>query len=993
MANGTLDGQLLGTSNKPPTTGAESGPSPATTSDDSLGLTPTTTTSSVGLLGTQIAVDWLNNLLFVLDKYRLLVIDFDGYNELVLIDDFNANNRPVDIKVDPVNDFLFWLQVGKFHNTIYKLDLSVLSVRSATERLIGNTLKLREITRSANGSRDGSPSFDASDLAALVSHHYAHPIITNLPRHARLFTIDHKHSRIYVPLGPATGNGPDSSKTNGDSNQRDEAEVFAASDELVTHLNSTEVLDLLSETTQNCTHNGADKHSSPNQILAYNLDGTDVGPLRTVDERSHISSLDDMQDLALDAKLGLLYWLTNGGRELFEEYWAGSSLHPAQHNLDGRSYLKLIHFNNDGHNQPTNHRPRFNLRKIIHTISASVAPNRWIRSGQIEEPPRSASSLNSRHQADDASRYSRSAPYIILGLTVLAVLTVYLIYTLIFQQMEGRADNDRSQCRGGGSIGEGSSVDGSHDDGPNGSAFINTSTISRWIAGPSAMAHSGDASTFQRDSHSGQVGAYDLESTNYDASNAVDEHYRDSIATDGQDGAYFASELTRLANLSHWPLNAHDMSNKLYVPVEVLQDEALSSIQRVGIDQLEIERRAPLGEGHFGTVLQGTIKCTPHERCNLLNRSQHMTACEEVAAMSPLAATSHSQHRSRGLISSTTSSGHGSSSSTSCEFATANSCTDNQATSSNSANNGDYLTPKSQCNSAMSDYTGDNLASIGADDSCGSYYNADLKHHHQQVAGSKVETIRLRVAIKRLKDNASSEEKRDFLQEAKLLANFDHPNIVQLIGICLDRGSTLIVMELMLGGDLHRYMQENYPKPNLNPDNLTYDDLLKICLDIVNACCYLEELDYIHRDLAARNCLVSSRKREERVVKLADFGLARDIYKDSYYKKLNDSAMPLKWMAPECLTEQKFTKKSDVWSFGVVMWEVMSYCKDKPYKQVEPFMMREHLASGARLSRPDNCDDLMYKLMNQCWLMRPEDRPTFIECRAILIEIRNGHRL
>lgn len=918
-------------------------------------------------LRTKIAVDWLNNLLFVLDKCRLLVMDFEGNNELVLIDDFTAANRPVEIKVDPVNDFLFWLQVGKFHNTIYKLDLGVLSMPSATQILVTNTLRLRQ----SLSAKENSSSFDANDLVPLVSHHYAHPIITNLPRNTKIFTIDHKHSRIYVPLVPASSSAGGSTEqavsdgsSIGTNSKRDDAEVFAATDN-VTHLNNTDLDPSVLDGEQNCSRSSPPASES-GQILAYNLDGTDVGPFRTVGELGHINNLDNMQDLALDSDNNLLYWLTNGGQFLLEEFKENSTIQPAQHFLDGKSYSKLIYFDSKGSNQPSSTRStRFNVRKIIHILSSSISSNRLVRSDGLKqlEDDNLAFSLKVRHVEAEPARYSRNAPFIILGVTCLIVVAVYLVYALIFQQSPSPAHENEAQCREGSISGGSSSIAESHVE-SNLNNLLGSNRISRWIGGPSVR--STDTSTLNRDVSSGGNGAYDIESTNYEASNAIDEHYRDSIANANQ---LFDLSPARLANLHQWPTNIHDVSNKLYVPAEVLQDDALASIRRVSIDQLEIEKTVPLGEGHFGTVLQGKIKCSLNERSYLLDRSQ-MNVTFNVP-MSPDSLAPPASTRNFGV--SSASSGHGSSSSTSCEFTTANSYTE-------PTNDDDYLTPRNQASSTSSDYCTELPHSSSQDDSCNEDASKDSK--------------KLMVAIKKLKDNASAEEKRDFLQEAKLLANFDHPNIVHLIGICLDRGSTLIVMELMLGGDLIRYMQENTPSCMNNfADNLTYDDLLKVCLDIVNGCCYLEDMDYIHRDLAARNCLVSSRKREDRVVKLADFGLARDIYKDSYYKKLNDSAMPLKWMAPECLIEQKFTKKSDVWSFGVVMWEVMSYCQEKPYVGVEPFFMKEHLASGARLRQPDSCDDSMYKLMNQCWQMRPEERPTFHECRAMLIEIRNQTRL
>jgi len=932
---------------------------------------------------TKIVVDWLSNLLFVLDKYRLFVVDFDGNNELVLIDDFDEITRPVDVKLDPVNSFLFWLQAGRFHNTIYKLDLNVLSMPSATQRLIGNTLKLRQSGPRLLDSTNSSYKKNGDDqetvlnnqlahdvnLVALVSRHYAHPIITNLPRQTKHFTVDHKNSRIYVPVvqtasqEKSTGTGVDG-KSNDEQLKQDDAEVFAQTDGAMTHLNNTEIEQILSS--DNCSSPTVQRVDARGQILAFNLDGTDVGALRVTGKDSHISSLEDIQDFTLDAKNGLLYWLTNGGQELFEEYKEGSTIHPAQHNLDGRNFLKLIHFDADGFNQPNSKAPRFNMRKIIQLLASSLSPNRWTRSDgydQYEDSVKASGlKFGQKFGLDaDSTRFSRNAPYIILGVTCLVVIAFFLIYNLIFHQISSsNVVSRRDDSLDSGSI-RGISADERDATLGGCDPFLSP----RWPQ-PGPSNRSVDTSTFNRapTSTDGHLGSYDLESSNYDTSNAIDEHYRDDTIHGNycDTTAYsFDPRSSKLADIRSWPTRTMDVFNKLYVPVELLRDETLSSIRRISLDQLEIERKAPLGEGHFGTVLQGKIRCHTEERsCRASGSQSHANRDQITRLMLPFASTSGS-------------SGHGSSSSTSGEFITANTGTDA---------NDDYLTPRNQLDTPENDYSIDSLSKIEEDKACVASDEAEAK---------EVKRSQIRVAIKRLKENASLDEKRDFLQEAKLLANFDHPNIVHLIGICLDRGSTLIVMEMMLGGDLIRYMQENTPKSAVgNPDELNYDDLLKICLDIVNGCCYLEELDYIHRDLAARNCLVSSRKREERVVKLADFGLARDIYKDSYYKKLNDSAMPLKWMAPECLIEQKFTKKSDVWSFGVVMWEVMNFCQQKPYNGVEPFFMKEHLASGARLARPLGCDDDLYKLMSQCWQFEPDRRPSFNECRAILIEIRNN---
>lgn len=905
-------------------------------------------------LSTKIAVDWLNNLLFVLDKYRLVVIDFDGNNELVLIDDFTVNNRPINIKLDPINDFLYWLQAGTYYNTIYKLDLNVLPLHRATEKILDS----------------GKLSSDMQvGTAALISHHYAHPIITKLPKQSKLFTIDHKHSKIYVPF--------ELSPSNPGRLDRDEAEIFTNDTSMVTHLNSTsdKIVDShdIADTTEIGNSTFSTELITSTQILAFNLDGTDQGPYRGLNENGYIATVAGIDDITIDTEEGLLYWLSDGGKYLNEEPKLETS--SSQHELDGKGYKKLIHFNLDA-NQPTDVKSRSNMRKLISILSPIIATNRSIRSGEqgLLEPNGLASTLSDRQRHDhDYYASGHDTSYLTLGIVCLVVLSIYLIYAFVFQHIERHSTHGNMSERNG-SI-TGSSINISQIDSNNQSnGFIASSTISRWIVGSSQPG----SSNFNPDLRgSNNRLESDIESVPYDTTNDVDKHYREDTYT--QEDSYIMNT-NQLANLSGWPTNLNDLSNKLYVPVEVLRDEALSSIHRISMDKLEIERRAALGEGHFGTVLQGTITCTSREKSVLFNKSQTLTSEHQTSAQWV------DVQQGKQTVISSVSSGHGSSS-TSSEFVSANSCIE--------PGNGEYLVPKSQCNSStMSDYLVENSAFARSDNSPNYNKNSiGLSSEDEQPNEDdefKTNTqIKLKVAIKKLKENASAEEKRDFLQEAKLLANFDHPNIVQLLGICLDRGATLIVMELMLGGDLIRYMQENTPKSNCF-DNLTEDDLLSICMDIVNGCCYLEELNYIHRDIAARNCLVSSRKKEERVVKLADFGLARDIYKDSYYKKLNDSAMPLKWMAPECLTEQKFTTMSDVWSFGVVMWEVMSFCQEKPYSNVEPFFMKDHLAGGYRLRKPEDCDDNIYRLMTECWQFEPRNRPTFQECRAILIEIKNG---
>ena len=142
------------------------------------------------------------------------------------------------------------------------------------------------------------------------------------------------------------------------------------------------------------------------------------------------------------------------------------------------------------------------------------------------------------------------------------------------------------------------------------------------------------------------------------------------------------------------------------------------------------------------------------------------------------------------------------------------------------------------------------------------------------------------------------------------MSEFKHPHILQLLGVCLNAEQPIIVMEFMEGGDLLNYLRKNRPSVS-GPSPLTMDDMLNICIDVAKGCEYLENVHFVHRDLAARNCLVSSLDRTKRVVKIADFGLTRGLYKQNYYRK-EGGLLPVRWMSPESLVDGVFTSQSDV---------------------------------------------------------------------------------
>ncbi|KFV43193.1 Proto-oncogene tyrosine-protein kinase ROS, partial [Gavia stellata] len=247
-----------------------------------------------------------------------------------------------------------------------------------------------------------------------------------------------------------------------------------------------------------------------------------------------------------------------------------------------------------------------------------------------------------------------------------------------------------------------------------------------------------------------------------------------------------------------------------------------------------------------------------------------------------------------------------------------------------------------------------------------------------------------KVAVKTLKKGATDHEKSEFLKEAYLMSIFDHPHILKLLGVCMLNEPQYLILELMEGGDLLSYLRGARKQKPQSP-LLTVTDLLDICLDICKGCVYLEKMRFIHRDLAARNCLVSEKEYDSftRVAKIGDFGLARDIYKNDYYRKRGEGLLPVRWMAPESLIDGVFTHRSDVWAFGVLVWETLTLGQ-QPYPGFSNTEVLQHVRSGGRLESPNNCPDDLCDLMTRCWAQEPHNRPTFSYIQDKLQEIRHS---
>ncbi|KAG9336261.1 hypothetical protein JZ751_002608, partial [Albula glossodonta] len=209
--------------------------------------------------------------------------------------------------------------------------------------------------------------------------------------------------------------------------------------------------------------------------------------------------------------------------------------------------------------------------------------------------------------------------------------------------------------------------------------------------------------------------------------------------------------------------------------------------------------------------------------------------------------------------------------------------------------------------------------------------------------------------IDTLRKGATDSEKAEFLKEAHLMSQFDHPNILRLLGVCLQNEPQYLILELMEGGDLRSYLQGARTSASQRI-LLNLMDLLSISLDAARGCAYLEMKHFVHRDLAARNCLVSVRGYidPDRTVKIGDFGLARDIYKNDYYRKKGEGLLPVRWMSPESLSDGVFTRHSDVWAFGVLLWEIATLGK-QPYPAFSNQEVLHHVSSGGRLQMPTDC--------------------------------------
>ncbi|XP_042176024.1 receptor tyrosine-protein kinase erbB-4-like [Oncorhynchus tshawytscha] len=231
------------------------------------------------------------------------------------------------------------------------------------------------------------------------------------------------------------------------------------------------------------------------------------------------------------------------------------------------------------------------------------------------------------------------------------------------------------------------------------------------------------------------------------------------------------------------------------------------------------------------------------------------------------------------------------------------------------------------------------------------------------------ETVKIPVAIKILNEATGPKANVEFMDEALIMASMEHPHLVRLLGVCLSP-TIQLVTQLMPHGCLLDYVHEH-------KDNIGSQLLLNWCVQIAKGMMYLEERRLVHRDLAARNVLVKSPNH----IKITDFGLARllDVNEKEY--NADGGKMPIKWMALECIHYRKFTHQSDVWSYGVTIWELMTF-GGKPYDGIPTRDIPDLLEKGERLPQPPICTIDVYMVMVKCWMIDADSRPKFKELAA-----------
>ncbi|XP_034963247.2 epithelial discoidin domain-containing receptor 1 isoform X1 [Zootoca vivipara] len=252
----------------------------------------------------------------------------------------------------------------------------------------------------------------------------------------------------------------------------------------------------------------------------------------------------------------------------------------------------------------------------------------------------------------------------------------------------------------------------------------------------------------------------------------------------------------------------------------------------------------------------------------------------------------------------------------------------------------------------------------------------------------------LLVAVKILRSDATKNARNDFLKEVKIMSRLKDLNIVRLLGVCVRDDPLCMITEYMENGDLNQFLSGHEMEDKLGGSpsgkpTIGYPTLVHVGAQIASGMAFLASLNFVHRDLATRNCLVG----EGFTIKIADFGMSRNLYAGDYYRIQGRAVLPIRWMAWECILMGKFTTASDVWAFGVTLWEVLMLCQEQPYSQLTDEAVIEnageffrHQGKQVYLSRPPACPLAVYEMMLRCWAREAKDRPSFQHLHRFLAE-------
>ena len=246
------------------------------------------------------------------------------------------------------------------------------------------------------------------------------------------------------------------------------------------------------------------------------------------------------------------------------------------------------------------------------------------------------------------------------------------------------------------------------------------------------------------------------------------------------------------------------------------------------------------------------------------------------------------------------------------------------------------------------------------------------------------------VAVKKLKSNAPSTTKEAFEKEVNFMSRLTDGNVIRILGVCYE-DTPFIMMEYMEKGDLNQYLRKFKTLSTTDSEpqgQITTSTLVHIATQIASAMKYLASHNFVHRDLATRNCLVGANY----LVKISDFGMSRSLYDSHYYRIHGRFVLPVRWMAYECFFG-KFSQKSDVWAFGITMWEIFTLAKVQPYNDMSDKQVVEDALRGKNrktLEKPDMCPLKVYKIMLECWAHNPEQRATFEQLFQLLTSVHRN---